>query len=265
MVTGPLAARGILACGLGLIGLAGPAPAVLCAADATAPAPTTAPTPEQQRLEQQLAEVRGEVERLEREAYQSNPKLKQMEDWKRAIEAEQAKGQRRNELTLAWLQDQEGRNPAVRRVYHRLTSRWCACMEIEYLKDPDKAELLKICLLNEHGSDSPAYLRRAYRELGDADLSTPEKFWEAYAATYPVFEHGARASLEADVKASGFPQFVLDQAKRDGEATLERRVIEAYLVRRTPAPLRDARVKAHMLEIDLRNQQLQKLNKPPAP
>ena len=51
----------MLAGALGLVGLPGLARAVLDAADATAAAPTTAPTPEEQRLEQQLAEVRKKL------------------------------------------------------------------------------------------------------------------------------------------------------------------------------------------------------------
>jgi len=250
---------------LGVIGLAGLAPATLGADDAPVAAPATAPTPEELQLRQELADVRRNVERLEREAYQSNPKFKEAEDRKRTIEAERTRGQQRQVEVAIFLQDQEGRNPAVRRVYHRLTSRWAGCTEIAYLKDPDKAELLKICLLNEHRSDPPAYLRRAYPQLGDADLSTPEKFWEAFAATYPGLEQGARARLDADVKASGFPPFVLDQARHDGEAAIERRVVEAYLAVHTPRALWDARRKAHSLEIDLRNQQIAKINKRPPP
>lgn len=261
----PATLRVVLAGTLGLIGLAGLAPAAPGADDAKAATPATAPTPEEVKLQQQLAEVRRDIERLEREAYQTNPKLKQLEDRKRTIEAERSAGQQRQVEVALYLQDQEGRNPAVRRVYQRLTSGWMWCTEIAYLRDPDKAELLKICLLEEAESERIAYLRRAYPELGDADLSTPEKFWEAFAATYAGLEQGARARLDADIKGSGFPPFVLDQARRVGESSIERRVVEAYLAKSTPRPLREARWEAHLLEIDLRNLQIAKITKLPPP
>jgi hypothetical protein len=216
------------------------------AASAAAPANRparlkSAPPPEP--TDPRYLAAKEKVAQLEAEAYAAHPLLPEAGMLQRDLDRKYDQTQRRRVTIYQWLEDQEKASPGVMKTYQDLMQVWARRLHAVLLRDPQKSEMLKAFLTrNDRLMRVEAdRLRRAFPELVLVDLRSVERFWPVYHDRVTKHEQMLVERWEAASKATGFPQFVLDQAKSDGQTQLFRAVYQNFITRFTPAVLTQAR------------------------
>ena len=200
-------------------------------------------------LKQAWIAASADLERMQKQVYAQNPKLKEWEEKLSELAALSGSLSTNRARVGEYLKGHEYRE----RQYRTFKDLWSDVAMEDAAADPEQSELLKLVLMvNDRWRERARELARSNPAF--ANMASFEDFWKAYRNYACEQRPMSIQKIRELERQAGFPEFVTAQAQADGVARIKREYLYgSALYSKTPNELKQAREKVHKLAIRLGN------------
>ena len=213
----------------------------------TVVAPTPPPSVDVARfneLRSRWLDKKEQVRRLEAETYARTADLRDVEKAAQAAHEErERRSEKINRAAVQWLDERTAIDPSILDDYKSLQyfngERYIAAL----LHDPQSERIMRDVVL------TPRIRDRIVEQLIEAAPTQPaeqwkddDKFWAEMKRRWITSDAHAARCIEGLIAAKGFPAFVAEQAKINGESRIDTYLCRGgYITKHTPPELKKAR------------------------